>query len=99
MRGGTLMRDDPVVRARIADYHVTLAGVRALIGRLASTVAKGGQPGSEGAITKYMMTRWLQEMASFCIDMAGPAALGIDSRLGLDLAAIQDSFFGAVGYR
>lgn len=98
-RGGTLMRDDPIVRARIADYHVTLAGIRALLGRLTSAVAKGGQPGSEGAITKYMMTRWLQEMALFGIEMAGPAALAADPALGRDLAVIQDSFFGAVGYR
>jgi alkylation response protein AidB-like acyl-CoA dehydrogenase len=98
-QGGSLMTDDPLVRAKLADYHVTLAGIRALLARLTTVVARGGQPGSEGAITKYLMTRYLQDMAAFGLDLAGPAAGAVQGALAAQVAAIADSFLGSVGYR
>ncbi|MFA5631272.1 MAG: acyl-CoA dehydrogenase family protein [Porticoccaceae bacterium] len=96
--GGSMLSDDARVRAQIAGYATALNGLKNLAARLITTVAQGGEPESEGAITKMLMTGALQEMAAFAMDLSGPAS-GARDGLGDDLAAMQDSFFGAVGYR
>lgn len=97
--GGSMLTDDARVRAKIADYATMLSGVKNLAARLITSVAQGREPESEGAITKMLMTSALQEMAAFGMDLSGPVSGARDTAFGDDLALIQDSFFGAVGYR
>jgi acyl-CoA dehydrogenase len=99
VHGGSALQDDQHVRARLADYIVTLCGIRYTLARLTTGIAHGAQPGPEGAITKLLATRWLQDMATFGLDVAGPAGAISDSRLSAPLQALQDSFLGSVGYR
>ena len=63
--------EDPIVRDRIADFHVRLAGVERFGTRSITTIARGGTPGPENSLGKLVLGRLGQEIASFAVELQG----------------------------
>ncbi len=45
------------------------------------------------------VARWLQEIAAYAMDLAGPSGQAIDVEGKHDLAIIQEAYFLVIGYR
>jgi alkylation response protein AidB-like acyl-CoA dehydrogenase len=88
-----------VLRERVASYYAVVAGIERIGDRIRTAVARGQSPGPEAAFAKAMLTRLLQEMAVFGMDILGPAAQVIDADADPDLFELQEGFFLAPGYR
>jgi alkylation response protein AidB-like acyl-CoA dehydrogenase len=86
-------------REKIASYYVAAAGMQHIGARLRTALARGETPGPEATIGKVVLTRLLQEMSGYAMDLAGPAANVIDARADADLAEVQEAYFLAVGFR
>jgi alkylation response protein AidB-like acyl-CoA dehydrogenase len=65
--------EDPSVRDRIAAFHVRLAGVERFGIRSITTIARGGTPGPENSLSKLVLGRLGQEIASFAVELQGMA--------------------------
>ena len=74
--------EDPSVRDRIADFHVRLAGVERFGFRAITTVARGGTPGPENSLSKLVLGRLGQEIASFAVELQGMAGAEVDPEHG-----------------
>lgn len=97
--GGSRLLDDPAFRERIASYHAAVAGVEHIAARISTALSRGGNPGPEATIGKMTLTRWLQAMGTFGIELAGVAGVIVDPAADPDLFEIQQGFFLAPGYR
>jgi alkylation response protein AidB-like acyl-CoA dehydrogenase len=97
--GGGLLIDDMGFRERLASYHVAVAGVEHLSARIATALSRGRNPGPEATVGKMTLTRLLQSMATFGMDVAGPAGIVIDPSADPDLHEIQQGLLLAPGYR
>jgi alkylation response protein AidB-like acyl-CoA dehydrogenase len=96
---GRSVLEDSAFRQRLASYHAAVAGVEHIAARISTAIARGGNPGPEATIGKMTLTRWLQSMATFGIELAGVAGAVIDQVADPDLHEIQQGFFLAPGYR
>jgi alkylation response protein AidB-like acyl-CoA dehydrogenase len=96
---GRPLIENALLRDRIASYHVAAAGIERIGDRIRTAVARGQSPGPEAAFAKATLTRLLQEMAIFGMDLLGPAAQAVDADADGDLLALQQGFFLAPGYR
>jgi alkylation response protein AidB-like acyl-CoA dehydrogenase len=95
---GRPLIEDPAFRERIASYHVAVAGIDRIANRISTALSRGQNPGSEMYIGKMTLTRLLQSMSEFGMDLAGVAGSTMDKD-DPDLFEIQQSFFLACGYR
>jgi alkylation response protein AidB-like acyl-CoA dehydrogenase len=96
---GRSVLEDSAFRERLASYHAAVAGVEHIAARISTAIARGGNPGAEATIGKMTLTRWLQSMATFGIELAGVAGTVVDPDADPDLYEIQQGFFLAPGYR
>jgi alkylation response protein AidB-like acyl-CoA dehydrogenase len=96
---GRSLLEDSAFRERLASYHAAVAGVEHIAARISTAIARGGSPGAEATIGKMTLTRWLQSMATFGIELAGVAGAVVDPDADPDLYEIQQGFFLAPGYR
>ena len=96
---GGLLCDDPVFREKLASYYVAVAGMRHIRGRIREDLGKGTNPGPEASIGKVTITKWLQEMSGYAMDVMGVHGQMIDVAADPDLALIQESYFLVIGYR
>jgi alkylation response protein AidB-like acyl-CoA dehydrogenase len=96
---GRPLIEDSGFRERLASYYVAVAGIDHIGARISTALSRGQNPGSEATIGKMTLTRWLQAMASFGIDLAGIAGGIVDRGGDPDLFEIQQGFFLAPGYR
>jgi hypothetical protein len=96
---GRRLIDDSGFRERLASYYVTVAGIDHIGARISTALSRGQNPGSEAAIGKMTLTRWLQAMGTFGMDLAGVAGAIVDRDADPDLFEIQQGFFLAPGYR
>ena len=71
--GGAL--NDRSIAHRLADLHVKLRGVERTRLRAITALSKGKDPGPEASISKLVLGRLGQEIASLALDMQGPAGL------------------------
>jgi len=72
---------DAVVRDRVAQLAVDLAGLRATNARLASELARGGQPGPETSIVKLRWSAAQQRLTALALELVeerGDGGLGYD---------------------
>jgi alkylation response protein AidB-like acyl-CoA dehydrogenase len=76
---------DPLVRDRVGRLHARTEILRLTAYRGLTAIAKYGQPGPEGSLTKWMWSRTNQDIAQLAADTLGPEALGMDSRWGFEL--------------
>ena len=97
--GGRPLLEDPAFRERIASYHAAVAGVEHIAARISTALSRGGNPGPEATIGKMTLTRWLQAMGTFGIELAGVAGAVVDPAADPDLFEIQQGFLLAPGYR
>jgi alkylation response protein AidB-like acyl-CoA dehydrogenase len=97
--GGGLLIDDAGFRERLASYYVAVAGVEHIAARITTALSRGGSPGAEATIGKMTLTRLLQSMATFGMDIAGIAGTVIDRAGDADLFEIQQGLLLAPGYR
>jgi alkylation response protein AidB-like acyl-CoA dehydrogenase len=96
---GRSLLEDPAFRERLASYHAAVAGVDHIAARISTALSRGGNPGPEATIGKMTLTRWLQAMGIFGIELAGVAGGVVDPDADPDLFEIQQGFFLAPGYR
>jgi alkylation response protein AidB-like acyl-CoA dehydrogenase len=96
---GRSLLEDPAFRERLASYHAAVAGVEHIAARISTALSRGGNPGPEATIGKMTLTRWLQAMGIFGIELAGVAGGVVDPDADPDLFEIQQGFFLAPGYR
>jgi alkylation response protein AidB-like acyl-CoA dehydrogenase len=96
---GRPMLEDSAFQERLAAYYVAVAGVEHIGARIVTALARGESPGSEAAVGKLTLTRWLQAMGTFGMELAGVAGAIVDRDADPDLYEIQQGFFLAPGYR
>lgn len=96
---GRTLLEDSAFRERLASYHATVAGIEHIAARITTAIARGENPGAEATIGKMTLTRWLQAMGTFGIELAGAAGTVVDQASDPDLYEIQQGFFLAPGYR
>ena len=97
-QGGS-MTEDSLFLDKLASYHVAIAGMRHVRAGIRAMLGRGLVPGAEATIGKVTTARWLQEMCGFAMDMMGVAGESVDIEADRDLAAIQESYLLAIGYR
>jgi alkylation response protein AidB-like acyl-CoA dehydrogenase len=97
--GGGMLIDDAGFRERLASYYVAVAGVDHISARITTTLSRGGSPGPEATVGKMTLTRLLQSMATFGMDLAGIAGTVVDREGDADLYEIQQGLLLAPGYR
>jgi alkylation response protein AidB-like acyl-CoA dehydrogenase len=85
------------VRARIADTYIADEGIRLTQMRALSALSKGAIPGPEQSISKVVVAKTMQDMASFALDLAEGAGLAVDP--GSDLEKLQGSYLWSAGLR
>ena len=98
MSGATLV-DEASFREKLASYHVVVAGMHHVTGKIRAQLDKGLLPGPEATIGKVTMAKWLQEMAGYAMDLMGAAGQVVDLANEPELALIQESYFHVIGYR
>lgn len=85
-RLGTLGKlEDPVVRDRLADLHARTEVLRLTAYRGLTAIERYGQPGPEGALTKWLWSQTNQQMTQFAVDTLGPEQLTLDLEWGFEL--------------
>ena len=60
---------NPAVREKLAEWYVQLAGLKYTGFRMVSALSRGQTPGPEASISKVVVARCNQDMASFAIDL------------------------------
>ena len=65
--------DDSAVRARIATWAARASGLEHAMMRTISALSSGRQPGPENSIGKLVAGEMVQDLASFALDLEGPA--------------------------
>ena len=96
---GRPMLENALVRATIADYYVTCSSVKYTRYRQYTSVAKGGRLGFEGAISKLVLARLMEQIGAFGMDMVGLAGLLDDEAASAELAEFQQAFLVGPGLR
>jgi alkylation response protein AidB-like acyl-CoA dehydrogenase len=67
--------DDPVVRQRLAQFHVEVEALRLTSERGLSTIMRTGIPGPEGSIAKLLWSETNQHMSEFALELLGTDGL------------------------
>ena len=60
---------NPAVREKLAEWYAQLSGLKFTGFRMVSALSRGAVPGPEASISKVVVARCNQDMASFAIDM------------------------------
>ncbi|MGI8559399.1 MAG: acyl-CoA dehydrogenase family protein, partial [Solirubrobacteraceae bacterium] len=77
--------DDAIVADRLGELHVKAEVLRLTAYRGLASIEKYGQPGPEGALTKWMWSETNQQLTQFAADLLGPQALRTDSPWSYEL--------------
>lgn len=96
---GQAVKDNPLVRERLAHWYGQHAGVKALSMRLLTSVAQGGMPGAEGAIGKLVNAKMNQEIANFTLQLMGDAGVVHETELAPQNGYFQDAVLYSPGIR
>jgi alkylation response protein AidB-like acyl-CoA dehydrogenase len=72
---------DRAVRERIAEWHVRSQGLKFSRFRTMTALSRGQTPGPESSIAKLVNASKLQDIASFGLDLLGPAGVLMDPEL------------------
>ncbi|MBS3960904.1 MAG: acyl-CoA dehydrogenase family protein [Sandarakinorhabdus sp.] len=85
------------VRQRIADTYIADEGIRLTQMRALSALSRGAIPGPEQSISKVVIAKTMQDMASFALDLS--QAQGVQVEPGSDLEKLQGSYMWSAGLR
>jgi alkylation response protein AidB-like acyl-CoA dehydrogenase len=83
--------EDAQVRQRLADFYVRQKGIEYTRYRSLTAISRGTTPGPENSLGKLVGARTRQQMASFALDLLGPA--------GLEQGPWQTAYLAAPGAR
>jgi alkylation response protein AidB-like acyl-CoA dehydrogenase len=87
------------VRQRIAQSYINDQGIKLTQMRALSALSRGEMPGPEQSISKVVVAKTMQEMASFALDLAGGDGFVSGADADPELAKLQGSYLGAAGLR
>jgi alkylation response protein AidB-like acyl-CoA dehydrogenase len=96
---GTRAVDDSAVRQRLADWYVRSEGLKYTRLRSQTALSRGKAPGPENSIGKLVSASMLQEIATFAIDLAGPAGAITDPAIAAMSALFQQAYLYAPSKR
>jgi len=96
---GTRPVDDPAVRQRLADFYMRTEGVRHIRARVMTAMSQGKRPGPEASVAKVVNATKLQEMATFALDLMGPAGPVMDRDRAPMSGWFQQAFVYSPGKR
>ncbi len=85
------------VRQRIADTYIADEGIKLTQMRALSALSKGAIPGPEQSISKVVVAKTMQDMASFALDLAETQGFAVEP--GSDLEKLQSSYMWSAGLR
>jgi alkylation response protein AidB-like acyl-CoA dehydrogenase len=97
--GDRPLLEDSGFRERIASYYATVAGVELIGARIQTALSQGRSPGAEATVGKLTLSRCLQTLSTFGMEMAVVGGAVIDRNADADLHEIHEGFFLAPGYR
>ena len=95
---GPAMRN-PMVREKIADWHVKSQGMKYTRFRTMTALSKGATPGPESSIGKLVNASKLQDIANFGMDLLGSAGIVMNPELAPLQALFQDALLSAPSSR
>ncbi len=87
------------VRQRIAASYINDEGIKLTQMRALSALSRGQMPGPEQSISKVVVAKTMQEMASFALDLTGGDGFVTGADGDPELAKLQGSYLGAAGLR
>ena len=87
------------VRQRIAQSYINDQGIKLTQMRALSALSRGQMPGPEQSISKVVVAKTMQDMASFALDLAGGDGFVTGADADPELAKLQGSYLGAAGLR
>jgi len=85
------------VRQRIADTYIADEGIKLTQMRALSALSRGAIPGPEQSISKVVVAKTMQDMASFALDLSEARGLAVEP--GSDLEKLQGSYMWSAGLR
>lgn len=77
--------EEPVLQDRLGELYSRVEVLRLTAYRGLSVVERYGQPGPEGALTKWLWSRTNQELTQFAVDVLGPEQLSSEFDWGFEL--------------
>lgn len=87
------------VRQKIAQTYINDQGVKLTQMRALSALSKGQVPGPEQSISKLVVAKTMQDLASFALDLSGGDGFVAGADADPELAKLQGSYIGAAGLR
>ncbi|MGE4427842.1 MAG: acyl-CoA dehydrogenase family protein [Solirubrobacteraceae bacterium] len=75
---GRGLLEDPAIAERLGELHRRTEVIRLTAYRGLTRTERDGEPGPEGALTKWLWSETNQELTQFAVDALGPAALAAD---------------------
>ena len=91
--------EDRAVRAKLADWYVTEAGLKYTGYRTLTALSRGAIPGPENSIGKAVGAPKNQDIASFCLDLMEMNGVISDPELAEAEAIVQQTFMASPGMR
>ena len=91
--------EDGAVRDRLADWFVKSNGLEYTGYRMISALSAGKTPGAEASMTKLVLGRGRQDIASFAMDLQDMAGMITEPEKAPLEALFQRSFFRSIGNR
>jgi alkylation response protein AidB-like acyl-CoA dehydrogenase len=99
LSGGGPMIENHAVRDEIADWFVKSNGLKYTGYRMMTALSHGNTPGPEASITKLVLARGRQQLASFVLDLQDQAGILVDTDDSSDSVNFQRLFFTSIGER
>jgi alkylation response protein AidB-like acyl-CoA dehydrogenase len=90
---------DKAVRERIAEWHCRSQGLKFSRFRTMTALSRGQTPGPESSIAKLVNASKLQDIASYGLDLLGPAGVLMDPALAPLHALFQEALLFSPGLR
>ena len=87
------------VRQKIAQTYINDQGIKLTQMRALSALSRGQVPGPEQSISKVVVAKTMQDLASFALDLAGGDGFVAGADADPELAKLQGSYLGAAGLR
>lgn len=97
--GGKPAIEDRAVREQLADWYCKESGLQFTRARTQSALSRGETPGPENSIGKLVGAKKSQDIASFCMELAGMAGVSMDPALAPANGLFPQSYLGAPGGR
>jgi alkylation response protein AidB-like acyl-CoA dehydrogenase len=91
--------EDRSVRQRLASFYIRLKGLQYTGYRTQTALSRGAIPGPEGSIGKLVGAPLRQAMASFAVDLLGPAGAMMEAGMTAQDGAWQQTYLASPGLR